>query len=134
MNTSIFIDVPDALAASYSKHSGASGRAWIAALPGLAADFLDHWALRLDGPLGHGMTSLVLPVIRTDGTPAALKLQPVSEENAGEPIGLQVWNGDGVVRLLDHDSDTGTMLLERLDVNHPGFGRDSLLGSGDQAD
>jgi streptomycin 6-kinase len=119
MSASISIDVPDALAASYSKHSGASGRAWIAALPELAADFLDHWALRLDGPAGHGMASLVLPVIRTDGTLGALKLQPVSEENAAAPIGLRAWNGDGVVRLLDHDPDTGTMLLERLDATRP---------------
>ena len=119
MSASISIGVPDALAASYSKHSGASGRAWIAALPELAADFLDHWALRLDGPAGHGMASLVLPVIRADGTLGALKLQPVSEENAAAPIGLRAWNGDGVVRLLAHDPDTGTMLLERLDATRP---------------
>jgi streptomycin 6-kinase len=103
----------------YSKHSGASGRAWIAALPELAADFLDHWALRLDGPAGHGMASLGLPVIRADGTLGALKLQPVSEENDAAPIGLRAWNGDGVVRLLAHDPDTGTMLLERLDATRP---------------
>lgn len=119
MSTSIRIDVPDALAASHSKHGSASGRAWIAALPGLAADFLDRWALRLDGPVGHGVASLVLPVIRADGTPAALKLQPVSEENAAAPIGLRAWDGEGVVRLLDHDPDTGTMLLERLDAARP---------------
>jgi streptomycin 6-kinase len=119
MSTSIRIDVPDALAASHSKSSGASGRAWIAALPGLAADFLDRWALRLDGPAGHGMASLVLPVIRADGTPAALKLQPVSEDNAAAPIGLRTWDGNGVVRLLDHAPDTGTMLLERLDATRP---------------
>jgi hypothetical protein len=38
MSTSISIDVPDALAASYSKHSGASGRAWIAALNHLRSE------------------------------------------------------------------------------------------------
>ncbi len=119
MSTSIRIDVPDALAASHSTSGGASGRAWIAALPGLAADFLDRWALGLDGPAGHGMASLVLPVTRADGTPAALKLQPVSEDNAAAPIGLRAWDGDGVVRLLDHDPDTGTMLLERLDATRP---------------
>lgn len=119
MNTSIPIDVPDALAASYSKHNGASGRAWITALPRLAADVLASWSLRLDGRARHGMASLVLPVIRADGTPAVLKLQQVSEENDGEPIGLRVWNGDGVVRLLDHDPHTGTMLLERLDAARP---------------
>ncbi|WP_179155472.1 aminoglycoside phosphotransferase family protein [Microbispora sp. GKU 823] len=119
MPPSIRIDVPEALAASHSKYGGASGRAWIAALPRLAADFLDRWTLRLDGPGRHGMASLVLPVTRADGTPAALKLQPVSEEHATEPVGLRVWDGDGVVRLLDHDPDTGTMLLERLDATRP---------------
>jgi streptomycin 6-kinase len=119
MAMSISIDVPDALAASYNKHSGASGRAWIAALPGLVAEFLDRWVLRLDDFVGHGMASLVLSVIRADGTPAVLKLQPVSEENAAAPIGLRAWNGKGVVRLLDHNPDTGTMLLERLDATRP---------------
>ncbi|TLS40694.1 hydroxyurea phosphotransferase [Streptomyces montanus] len=118
MSTSIRVDVPDAFAASYSR-SGASGRAWIAALPGLAASFLDRWALRLDGPAGHGMASLVLPVTRADGTPAVLKLQQVTEDNADAARGLRAWNGNGAVRLLDHDPDTGTMLLERLDATRP---------------
>src|SRR4051794_17414950 len=95
------IDVPHELAASHSKHAGVSGRIWIAALPDLAADFLDRWELRLDGAAWHGMVSLVLPVIRANNTPAALKLQPVDEETAGEPTGLRTWNGNGVVRLLD---------------------------------
>jgi hypothetical protein len=55
MSASIRIDVPDALAASHSKSGGASGRSWITALPGLAANFLDRWALRLDGPAGHAV-------------------------------------------------------------------------------
>jgi streptomycin 6-kinase len=119
MSTSSRIDVPAALAASHDEFAGASGRAWIAALPGLAAGFLARWALRQDGPPSHGMVSLVLPVLCADGTPAALKLQPVSDENVGEPIGLRAWDGDGAVRLLDHDPHTGTMLLERLDAARP---------------
>ncbi|MBP2703600.1 hydroxyurea phosphotransferase [Microbispora sp. RL4-1S] len=119
MQEPIRIDVPEALAASHSKYGGASGRAWIAELPRLAAGFLDRWELRLDGPGRHGMVSLVLPVTRADGVPAALKLQPVSDENVTEPIGLRAWDGDGVVRLLRHDPESGTMLLERLDATRP---------------
>ncbi|PVE11929.1 aminoglycoside phosphotransferase family protein [Streptomyces scopuliridis] len=115
----IGIGIPDALAASDSERSDASGRAWIAALPGLVADSLDRWTLRPDGPAGQGMAGLVLPVTRADGTPAALKLQPVSEDNAHAATGLRVWNGDGVVRLFDHVPDTGAMLLERLDATRP---------------
>ncbi|GAA4540729.1 aminoglycoside phosphotransferase family protein [Amycolatopsis samaneae] len=117
MNTSTPIDVPEALAAIHSGND--SGRAWLAALPRQAEEFLERWALRPDGPVTHGMASLVLPVIRADGVRAVLKLQQASEDNAGAPLGLRTWNGDGVVRLLDLDQDTGVMLLERLDETRP---------------
>jgi streptomycin 6-kinase len=110
------IDIPEALIAS---HTDAIGRAWLAALPRLVTDFLDRWDLRPDGHTRHGVASLVLPVLRADGTPAALKLQPVNGENVGESLGLRGWGGDGAVRLLDHDPETGTMLLERLDADRP---------------
>lgn len=110
------IDIPEGLAAAQEKFNGAAGRAFIAALPGLAADFLDRWDLRLDGAAMHGVAALVLPVVRrTDDTPAVLKLQLLDGETEGEPAALRVWDGDGAVRLLDHDEPTGTMLLERLD-------------------
>ncbi|WP_158850868.1 aminoglycoside phosphotransferase family protein [Saccharothrix deserti] len=109
------IEVPEALTASY--HRTESGRAWLAALPAQAADFLERWALRPDGPTAHGMASLVLPVVRADGTPAVLKLQPVTEDNAAAPVGLRTWDGNGAVRLLDHEA--GVMLLERLDASRP---------------
>ncbi|MCC8247803.1 aminoglycoside phosphotransferase family protein [Saccharothrix luteola] len=107
--------VPEALTASY--HRTEWGRAWLAALPGQVGDYLDRWELRPDGPVGSGMASLVLPVVRADGTPAVLKLQPVTEENAAAPIGLRTWDGDGVVRLLA--DEPGAMLLERLDASRP---------------
>lgn len=110
------IEVPDGLAAAQEKYNGEAGRAFVAGLPDLAEGFLDRWGLRLDGPPMHGVSALVLPVVRrADGTPAVLKLQILDEESEGEPIALRVWSGDGAVRLLDHDEPTGTMLLERLD-------------------
>ncbi|MFJ7768871.1 aminoglycoside phosphotransferase family protein [Streptomyces sp. NPDC097107] len=111
------IDVPDALAVSQAKYNGAAGRAFIDGLPALAAGLLDRWELRLDGPSMHGWAALVLPVVRPDGTPAVLKLQILDEETEGEPVALRLWDGDGTVRLLDHDPATGTMLLERLDAS-----------------
>jgi streptomycin 6-kinase len=109
------IDIPDGLAAAQEKFNGEAGRSFIAGLPGLAEGFLERWGLRLDGPAMYGMCALVLPVVRVDGTPAVLKLQLTDEETKGEPVALRVWDGDGAVRLLDHDGPTGTMLLERLD-------------------
>ncbi|WP_198678205.1 aminoglycoside phosphotransferase family protein [Streptomyces sp. Go-475] len=109
------IDIPRELAASQEKFNGEAGRAFITGLPELTARFLDHWELAPDGPPMHGVSALVLPVIRRDGTPAVLKLQLLDEESEGEPVALRAWDGDGAVRLLDHDEPTGTMLLERLD-------------------
>ena len=113
------IDIPDELAAAQCRHNGARGRAWIATLPRQAAEYLQRWELRRDGPTRHGMTALVLPVVRSDGTPAALKLQPVDEETTGEALALRTWGGAGAVRVLEHDPSTGTMLLERLDADRP---------------
>lgn len=92
------------------------GSAFVAALPARAADFLKRWELRRTGPAMHGMCALVLPVERADGTPAVLKLQDVDAETAGEPVALRLWDGDGAVRLLEYDEESGTLLLERLDA------------------
>ncbi|MDN0194205.1 aminoglycoside phosphotransferase family protein [Streptomyces sp. S.PNR 29] len=110
------IDVPDELAASQARYNGEAGRSFIARLPELAAGFLDRWGLRPDGPSMSGVSALIVPVVRrADGTPAVLKLQLLDEESVGEPVALRLWDGDGAVRLLDHDEPTGTLLLERLD-------------------
>ncbi|MFI9204149.1 aminoglycoside phosphotransferase family protein [Streptomyces sp. NPDC053048] len=116
MRTAPRITVPAGLIANHDDMpEGEGGPEWIAGLPDLAARFLDRWGLRLDGPGAHGAVALVLPVRREDGSPAALKLQPVTEESVGEPHALDAWGGAGAVALLDHDAATGTLLLERLD-------------------
>ncbi|MFJ2949829.1 aminoglycoside phosphotransferase family protein [Streptomyces sp. NPDC087226] len=111
------IDIPAELAAAQEKYNKEAGRAFIAALPDLTTTFLNRWRLRVTGAPMHGVSALVLPVTRADGTHAVLKLQIRDHESEGEPIALRLWNGDGAVRLLDHDEPTGTMLLERLDAS-----------------
>ncbi|GAA1247477.1 MULTISPECIES: aminoglycoside phosphotransferase family protein [Streptomyces] len=120
------IDIPDGLVESQYTYAGEPGRAFIAGLPARVEEFVERWDLRVDGPAMHGMAALVLPVVRGDGTPAAVKFQILDEETEGEPVALRVWDGDGAVRLLDHDAATGTMLLERLD---PGRMLDSVEDS-----
>jgi len=126
------IDIPEELAATQELYNGDRGREFIAGLPALVEDFLERWQVRPDGSPMHGVAALVLPVVRrADGTPAVLKLQLLDEESAGEPVALRLWDGDGAVRLLDHDPVTHTMLLERLDSDRmlstlPGT-RDAVL-------
>ncbi|MFJ9342682.1 aminoglycoside phosphotransferase family protein [Streptomyces sp. NPDC101733] len=109
------VDVPAGLVEAQLRYNGDAGREFIAGLPARAAEFLGRWELRTTGPGMHGVTALVLPVERADGSPAALKMQLLDEESAGEPAALRAWGGGGSVRLLEHDADTGTLLLERLD-------------------
>ncbi|THA86244.1 aminoglycoside phosphotransferase family protein [Streptomyces sp. A0592] len=109
------IEVPDTLVASYTRNGGAEELAWIARLPVRVAELLDRWGLERDGGIASGEASLVVPVRRTDGTCAALKLQMPREETTAALIGLRAWNGAGIVRLLDHDPESSAMLLERLD-------------------
>jgi streptomycin 6-kinase len=111
------IVVPAELADLHQKYSGEEGRAWISALPALAAERLDHWQLEVDGESAFGAVALIIPVARRDGSKAVLKLQPVDDETGGEPAALQAWAGRGAVRLLEHDPNSGAMLLERLDAS-----------------
>ncbi|MEU9982478.1 aminoglycoside phosphotransferase family protein [Streptomyces sp. NPDC050856] len=108
------IEVPAELARIQARTNGAAGRAFVAALPGLAERFLDEWGLRPAGPALHGWSALVLPVVAGDGTAAALKLRLLDEESEGEAAALRAWDGAGAVRLLADDPGTGTLLLEWL--------------------
>ncbi|MFI9816901.1 aminoglycoside phosphotransferase family protein [Saccharothrix variisporea] len=94
---------------------GEEGAAWKAGLPALATKFCARWDLTPDGDLMHGYVAVVLPVRRADGHPAVLKLTWLDEETRQEPLALKAWDGNGVVRLLDHDDEHGALLLERLD-------------------
>ncbi|HEY1487270.1 MAG TPA: aminoglycoside phosphotransferase family protein [Micromonosporaceae bacterium] len=109
------IVVPPEFAARHIARAGEAGRYWIDALPALADRYLRDWDLRPDGAPMHGYAGLVLPVVRADGQPAALKLPIISDEHRGEAAALRTWDGDGAVRLLDDDPETWVLLLERLD-------------------
>lgn len=89
-------------------------RAWAGALPSVAADVLREWELRQDGVVRSGEAGVVVPVRRADGTLAALKLQVPRAETTAAIIGLDRWDGRGIVRLLRSDGVRGAMLLERL--------------------
>lgn len=106
------ITVPDDFAVDH----GDDVLAWRDTLPALATKFCARWELHPDGDLMNGYVAVVLPVRRADGTAAVLKLTWLDEETRQEPLALRAWNGEGVVRLLDHDDEHGALLLERL---HP---------------
>ncbi|MFC9687034.1 aminoglycoside phosphotransferase family protein [Kribbella sp. NPDC056951] len=87
---------------------------WLAGLPAQLDEYLDRWKLTRTGDFLNGAASLIVPVVRVDGTPAMLKLQPQNEESEAEALALRTWSPDDVVTVLEDDPATATLLLERL--------------------
>jgi streptomycin 6-kinase len=82
-------------------------------LPRLLDECVERWQLRVEPAFVDGNASLALPATRADGTPVVLKIQFPHEECRYEAAALALWNGDGAVRLLEHDEDRHALLVER---------------------
>ncbi|MFD0408175.1 aminoglycoside phosphotransferase family protein [Kitasatospora sp. NPDC127116] len=107
------ITVPAGLHRTTVDREGAPGAAWIAELPGLAAELLDRWNCVPDGAATHGGVGLILPVRRAAGRAAVLKVSFPHPGNVHEPDAFAVWAGRGAVRLYERDDERFAMLLER---------------------
>ena len=105
------IEIPAKLLRNHS----VKGADWLAGLPAAVERYVDQWELTVDGDPLSGEASLILPVVRRDGTEAMLKLQSVNDESEGEALALRTWHHDDVVAGLEDDPETSTILLERLE-------------------
>ena len=105
--------VPAGLQASCEKSD--ERREWLARLPEIVGELLARWRITLAAPWGGDDVTAgwVAPAVRTDGTPAVLKLAMPHWEGEHEIQGLRFWSGDGMVRLLEADESLRAMLLER---------------------
>jgi streptomycin 6-kinase len=108
------VKVPDEVRRTIAAWFGDDGRRWCDAAPGIAGYLTDKWNLRPGAVLPGATHALVLACTRADGSPAVLKLPFVDEENRAEADALRLYEGDGAVRLLEHDPASGGLLLERL--------------------
>ena len=115
------ITVPAGYGNSVSDRAGAEGSAWIARLPRLVDRLCTRWDLVEDGPPMHGYHGLVVPVRRgaPPHEPLALKVSWVDASVEQEVRALELWDGRGMVRLLDAAPGLGALLLERLDLTRP---------------
>jgi len=89
-------------------------KAWMNRLPVLLRQLELRWSLRLGEPFDHsGSCSWVAPATRANGEPVVLKLAMPHMEGQDEILGLHFWNGNGTVKMLEADLESGAMLLER---------------------
>lgn len=92
-----------------------AARAWLSGLPRLMEECEERWSLRLGPPYPGSYVSLVVPADLPDGTGAVLKIQFPHRESEHEADALALWDGEGAVRLLDHDPSRHALLIERCD-------------------
>ena len=110
------------------------GLEWLHRLPGLVAGCLADWELVAGEPFAYAYASLALPVTSPDGRHAVLKVQFPHRESDHEAEALQLWDGDGAVRLLARDEERSALLLERcfpgthLSTEAPERALDVLMG------
>lgn len=110
-------EVPSGLVVDRVRVSGAEGRRWTDALPGLVRALCRQWSVTIDdsAPIGHGANALVVPV-RRGAHLLVLKVSWYPPAMAAEAAALTAWDGRGAVRLVDDRLDDGALLLERLDA------------------
>jgi streptomycin 6-kinase len=104
------IEIPAKLIRNHSEKASE----WLDSLPGAVERYVGEWDLTVDGAVLSGAASLIVPVVRRDGTAAMLKLQSADDESESEALALRTWNHDDVVDVLEDDPATCTILLERL--------------------
>ena len=76
---------------------------------------VERWSLTLGEPYDPGVDGHTTRAVLPDGTPAVLKLLRPHRENEHEADALELWDGDGAVRLLARDETGYAFLLERCE-------------------
>jgi streptomycin 6-kinase len=108
------IQVP-ATVQAFARGTGADD--WLAGLPDLVTRLERDWRITVGAAYPDATEAFVAPATLADGTPVVLKLliqRSHGRHAAEEIIVLRLAGGEGCVRLLRHDDESGAMLLERL--------------------
>lgn len=114
--------------------AGLTHGVWLERVPDLLSECAARWDLHLGEPYPAGAAGYAVRADLADGTPAVLKLIYPHREAEHEAAALALWNGDGAVRLLEHDEDRWAMLIERcepgtlLATTEPDAALDVLIG------
>jgi streptomycin 6-kinase len=116
MNT---FTVPTNLARTILTLYAETGADWLSRLPSIVDDCARRWSLTILPPFEPLSYNYVAPVVRADGSDAVLKVGVPNPELLTEIEALRLYDGHGIVRLLDADREQGALLLERLKPGAP---------------
>lgn len=93
----------------------AGGAEWLERLPGIGEECASAWRLEVGPAFEQAHVSFVPPAVRRDGRQAVLKINFPESESEREADALTSRDGDGAVRLLEHDPERRALLVERCD-------------------
>lgn len=110
--------IPDSFARTLLDLFNDTGVVWLNNLPRLISDCERRWSLTVLPPFELSY-NYVARAIRADGTDVVLKVGVPNPELLTEIAALRLYDGHGIVRLIDSDPEAGVMLLERLKPGAP---------------
>ena len=99
--------------------AGLTHAAWLERVPALVEECRGEWGLTLGDPYEAGAAGYTVRAELADGTPAVLKLIYPHRESEHEADALELWDGDGAVRLLAYDAERWAMMIERCEPGTP---------------
>jgi streptomycin 6-kinase len=108
------VQIPKKLRDTIERVHGERGREWIEQLPTLLGECRERWSLKLDQPFANLSYNLVTPAEMSGNTEVVLKLGVPCPEFTTEAAALDLFQGIGAVRLLDHDAPRGILLMEHV--------------------
>jgi len=111
--------LPNGFAQRIVELHGPAGVEWLNRLPSIIADCAERWSLTVMPPFEPLSYNYVAPAVRDDGADAVLKVGVPNAELLTEIEALRLFDGHGIVRLLEADADRGVLLLERLKPGAP---------------
>ena len=108
--------IPDDFIRNASTFHGEEGLAWIDQLPTILANCVQRWRLSFAPPFAYQSYAYhyIAPAIRSDGTAVVVKIHAPTNEFTQEAEALRLFDGHGIVRLLDYNIYDKALLLERL--------------------
>ncbi len=110
------MQLPDSFIATIKNTFGVDGETFLIRLPSLVDESTRRWQLTGIRPVPNLSYNFVA-FAKQGNEEVVLKIGVPRDELLSEMAALQLFNGDGACRLLDHDPQKGLLLLERL---HPG--------------
>lgn len=98
---------------------GPKGQLWLESIPSLISEFEEKWSVKVLPPFDLSY-NYVAPAKRQDGSDVVFKIGfPEDKEFQTEIAALQIFAGEGCVKILESDPAKSVMLIERLQPGRP---------------